>query len=38
MMGKTNSKAAKRQKMEACDEGQRIDMKSFPGFGLCTLV
>jgi hypothetical protein len=25
MVGKTNSKAAKPQKMEACDKGQRIN-------------
>ena len=38
MVGKMNSKAAKRQKMELGDKGQRIDMESFPLLDLCMLV
>jgi hypothetical protein len=37
-MGKTNSKMAKRQKMQMSDQSQGIDVKGFPGFGLCTLI
>src|SRR6266536_2431044 len=34
VMSKTNSQPAKRQKMQGRDQGQSIDVKGFPGFGL----
>jgi hypothetical protein len=35
MRSQTDGKTAQRQKMQACDQGECIDVK---GLGLCTLL